>query len=157
MPSGYSDNAGYYQDGHIYIVAELDLDLEKKDPELNRVFRAFLIAHEYGHHLQALTGVFAAKYERDATLNGVDARWQENRRMELQADCLGGAFLGAAKKSFGIDAHWVQRWNEVFTWFEDPASDHGQGTTRQTWAVKGLDAAGPAACNTYQAAPIEVR
>jgi len=48
---------------------------------------AFLIAHEYGHHVQAMTGIFEASGSRETYINGVDAHLIESGRRELQASC----------------------------------------------------------------------
>ncbi|MFD2350358.1 neutral zinc metallopeptidase [Nonomuraea ferruginea] len=50
-------------------------------------------AHEYGHHLQSLTG---ARRHYEAGVKASPGRQAElGRRYELQADCLSGVFLGA--------------------------------------------------------------
>ncbi len=49
----------------------------------------YVLAHEYGHHIQNITGIMAENPNNGtgATSNGV--------RMELQADCFAGAWVGA--------------------------------------------------------------
>ena len=58
--------------------------------------------------MQALTGILAAKYERGITLNGIELQREESRRLELQADCFGGAYLGADQESFPVDGEWLE-------------------------------------------------
>ncbi|MGC1271223.1 MAG: neutral zinc metallopeptidase [Croceibacterium sp.] len=54
--------------------------------------RVYVIAHEYGHHIQQLTGVADAVRQQQQA-NGRQAnQWQV--RMELQADCYAGAWAG---------------------------------------------------------------
>ena len=54
-------------------------------------------AHEYGHHLQSLTGI-RDRYE--ARVRSDHAHQAElGRRYELQADCLSGVFLGSVRRS----------------------------------------------------------
>lgn len=49
----------------------------------------YVLAHEYGHHIQHITGIMSAHPTGDTgpTSNGV--------RIELQADCYAGAWVGA--------------------------------------------------------------
>jgi uncharacterized protein len=54
--------------------------------------RYYVIAHEYGHHIQALTGV--ADAIRSAQSQNPQAANQLQVRMELQADCYAGVWAG---------------------------------------------------------------
>ena len=54
--------------------------------------RYYVIAHEYGHHIQALTGV--ADAIRSAQSQNPRAANQLQVRMELQADCYAGVWAG---------------------------------------------------------------
>ena len=49
-----------------------------------------MIAHEYGHHVQTLTGI--TKQVDDATRENPDQRNALSVRIELQADCLAGVW-----------------------------------------------------------------
>ncbi|WP_342801319.1 neutral zinc metallopeptidase [Nocardia sp. No.11] len=55
-------------------------------------------AHEYGHHVQGLTGLLQAssnqRREQGATSVG---GLETSRRMELQASCFGGMYIGSAE------------------------------------------------------------
>ena len=55
-----------------------------------------MLAHEYGHHVQALVGALAEEY-RQANAAGMDsaAGLELSRRMELQAQCFSGMFVGS--------------------------------------------------------------
>lgn len=54
--------------------------------------RYYVIAHEYGHHIQTLTG--AASYVRRQQQADPTAANQWQVRMELQADCYAGVWAG---------------------------------------------------------------
>jgi predicted metalloprotease len=54
--------------------------------------RYYVIAHEYGHHIQKLTGV--ADAIRSAQSQNPSAANQLQVRMELQADCYAGVWAG---------------------------------------------------------------
>ena len=149
-PCNFADEQAYYCGGTIYVDAEYDI--AAGDSALRRAWMAFLIAHEYGHHVQALTGILIANYRRGQTLNGVDVQLQEDRRVELQADCFSGAYLGADRATIPIDDQWLEAWTDLYSTLSDPGNDHGNGAHRRHWSLTGFTAAGPGACNTYTAA-----
>src|SRR6266498_1768504 len=61
-----------------------------------RAFTAQQMAHEYGHHIQHITGILDASWNRQTyTFKTTADKLEENRRRELQATCWGGAYLGA--------------------------------------------------------------
>ncbi|MBM3716904.1 MAG: neutral zinc metallopeptidase [Actinobacteria bacterium] len=65
---------------------------EQYDTTAGPLAQLYVLAHEYGHHVQQLTGVFD-QYPRDGSgpaSNGV--------RTELQADCFAGAWVAAAEE-----------------------------------------------------------
>ncbi len=151
------DGELYYCAGTIYMDAKPDIAYEKEDRAANRALMAFFIAHEYGHHIQALTGIEQAHNARNLKLNGVDVQLQETRRVELQADCFSGTFLASIRPTFPISDEWVRTWSATYEHYTDPNSDHGQGETRKAWSLKGFTAADVSACNTFVAAPTALR
>ena len=75
--------------------------------QMNRAFGpqqdlAYLmtIAHEYGHHVQGVSGLFYARavYLQDHP----DQQLESSRRNELQASCFGGVFSKAVEKSYPL-------------------------------------------------------
>ncbi|MEO0063093.1 MAG: hypothetical protein RLZZ08_1653, partial [Pseudomonadota bacterium] len=52
--------------------------------------RAYVIAHEYGHHIQQQTGIENAVRQRQQADPRQENQWQV--RMELQADCYAGVW-----------------------------------------------------------------
>ncbi|MEU4291023.1 neutral zinc metallopeptidase [Kribbella sp. NPDC026596] len=150
-PCHFYDGPAYYCGDTIYLDAQADLDGYEDDPETASTWMAVTIVHEYGHHVQALTGILAATYKRGITLNGIELHQEESRRVELQADCFGGAYLGADAVSFPADDDWREIWEEVVRSTEDPDHDHGSVASFGLWSEAGFDAGGPGACNTYTA------
>ncbi|MCP2346811.1 neutral zinc metallopeptidase [Nonomuraea roseoviolacea] len=111
-----------------------------------------LAAHEYGHHIQNITGMARAfdyyPYKGKKELN------EQVRRNELQAECLSGVFVGSVWESLGRDeADWddlVDATRESGDeWTE--ANDHGKGRNMASWLDKGFRAVAPKACNTWVA------
>ncbi|GAA1239244.1 hypothetical protein GCM10009676_24840 [Prauserella halophila] len=118
---------------------------------------AFLatLAHEYGHHIQALTGVFT---EVDNAMSGADAAAESDvgRRFELQATCFAGLFLDAARDT---DLGNPSRGPEVAV--EDFANwsgveSHGGARLQQQWASTGFTGGSVAACDTWSAPAAEI-
>jgi hypothetical protein len=148
-PCTYPDGPAFYCDRTIYMDAKADLSVRGVPSDVVKVWMAFAFGHEYAHHLQALTGILAAKYQRGPTLNGVDAALEESRRLELQATCLSGVYFGAERTSIPVTAGWRSAYQWVVSSGEDRSKDHGSKESRKRWATVGLDTADPSGCNTY--------
>jgi predicted metalloprotease len=148
----HGDNAwAFYCEDTIYLGAQANLDDYKDDPKGTPVWMALTITHEYGHHVQALAGMRLAEYEWGIAAKGVDAQREESRRVELQAYCFGGAYFGADLASFPVDDEWLDLRNKAIRNSRDPDHDHGSVANFALWHFKGLEVAGPSACNTYAA------
>ena len=127
----------------------------------------YVVAHEFGHHIQNLTGVLGASAQ--------DPQGAESAafRTELQADCYAGLWAGAtssvpapgstepflaeltrayvqdalsAASAIG-DVHWPCHTPEGWT--------HGSGNQRQAWFMQGYTGDGIAACDTFAAADLD--
>lgn len=116
---------------------------------------AIVIGHEFGHHVQRETGILDAF---DAVVHeSFDQRLVLNRRVELQASCMGGLFLGAIADSFPMTEQRVSRLQQVAGSFGDepgdPASkrDHGSGTSNREWITNGYTHNDVTVCNTFTA------
>ena len=121
-----------------------------------------LAAHEFGHHLQATTGmlyVYGARYrEADAK-----ERYRLSRRLELQAQCFEGVFLAHTSRSIRLssrDRVELRAWHS-YTGDEDPPSsrrpDHGSSRAQLAWLNRGLAGADLGRCNTWVASGKSVR
>ncbi|UBU10725.1 neutral zinc metallopeptidase [Nonomuraea gerenzanensis] len=113
-------------------------------------------AHEYGHHLQTLTGIrrsYEARYRAEP-----NARAELRRRFELQADCLAGVFLGSVRGSLArTGADWSALYEAVRASGDDgERRSHGRGAGRVGWFKRGLAATSPAACDTWSAPAAKV-
>jgi predicted metalloprotease len=120
------------------------------------LFPLKVAAHEYGHHLQSLTGVRAA-YEALARSDRARAAGL-GRRYELQADCLSGVFLGGVRRFLPRTG---QDWEALHDALRASGDEggrhtHGIGANRVRWFKRGHDAVSPAACDTWTAAPSRV-
>ena len=119
----------------------------------------YVIAHEYGHHVQNLLGLLEAG--RDAGAEGGAVR------TELQADCFAGVWGGNAvdtgflepltpdQIAQALDAASVigdDRIQETTQGQVNPETwTHGSSEQRQQWFTIGLEARDANACNTFEA------
>ena len=101
---------------------------------------AFAIAHEWGHHVQLNAGVF-----------DVVATQQDQIDTENQADCVGGAFLGALRDGNQLESDDIDDVNAILPEIasaEGPDRDHGTLPERNDSAQYGFDH-GMAACGDF--------
>ncbi len=120
--------------------------------------RYYVMAHEYGHHIQKLTGM--AAQVRSAQAQDQRRANDLQVRMELQADCYAGVWAGRnrnliergdieeglrAASAIGDDTlqkRAGQRPNpESFT--------HGSSAQRMEWLRRGLETGNDEACDTF--------
>lgn len=122
-----------------------------------RMWMLHQFAHEYGHHIQHLTGILQAnhvlRYEADTQALELEG----SRRLELQASCFGDVFIGANKRSYPITGEALFQWKWLILHWSDDANDHGDGVNHQYWALRGFNSRNPALCNTFTSSPPRVR
>ena len=122
-----------------------------------------LLAHEFGHHLQAVTGMVNEYALRYAKAENRSTRYVLSRRLELQAQCFEGVFLGTVAGSIELsatDRDELRAWHG-FTGDEDPPKsrkpDHGTSAAQMRWLVRGLDSQDFGRCRTWTAPRSQVR
>lgn len=103
--------------------------------------------HEYGHHLQAMAGLFDAE-------NAVGADNETVRRLELQATCWGYAAI-AHDTSVTIGQGSV---DEFESFLRSVVEDgvHGSKESNAYWGIRGLYSRTLGNCNTWTVAPERV-
>ena len=119
-----------------------------------------VIAHEFGHAIQAQTGILYSEtaWQQDYSDSGDDASANDlSRRTEQQADCFAGAFLQAVSQSTGINSDEQSALGQIFYSLGDDVlsgdpnidGDHGWGAHRLNWLNTGLGAQVAGDCNTF--------
>jgi predicted metalloprotease len=88
-------------DSRVYIDLEFYDDMQKKLNSPGEFARAYVIAHEVGHHVQRLLGYSAYVDEVRRRGNPVETN-QASVRLELQADYLAGVWAHHAQKRFNF-------------------------------------------------------
>jgi uncharacterized protein len=146
----------------VYLDLAFFRDLAERFGAPGELARAYVIAHEVGHHVQTLTGVT----ERVRAAQSRASQQEANAiqvRMELQADCYAGVWahhahhrrqmlepgdlesaLGAAA-AIGDDRLQRQTQGQVV-----PESfTHGTSAQRMQWFRTGFDSGDPTSCDTF--------
>jgi predicted metalloprotease len=145
-------------DQKVYIDLSFFDDLQRRFQAPGEFARAYVIAHEVGHHVQNLLGI-ADKV--DAQRRRVsEAEYNKlSVRMELQADCLAGIWAHHANRTRHIleamtaaTAIGDDRLQQQARGYVTPESfTHGTSQQRVRWFRRGLDSGQISQCNTFQA------
>ncbi|MBS0395873.1 MAG: neutral zinc metallopeptidase [Proteobacteria bacterium] len=144
------------------------LDLSFFD-ELSRRFgapgefaRAYVVAHEVGHHVQNLLGISARVRAAEERGDPAHAN-QLSVRLELQADCLAGVWANRSQRALKIDATDIDsalgaasavgddRLQRAARGYVVPDSfTHGTSEQRMRWFRRGVEAGALGACDTFR-------
>lgn len=128
--------------------------------------RAYVIAHEYGHHVQTLTGASDQVRQAQQRASGQAEANRYSVALELQADCYAGVWAAnAARVSNGqvaLEAGDLEAGLQTASAIGDDALQgrsgrvspesftHGSSEQRMTWLRRGYEAGHPSACDTFQ-------
>ncbi|GAB1823707.1 neutral zinc metallopeptidase [Herbidospora sp. RD11066] len=111
-----------------------------------------LAAHEYGHHVQHMTGILWA--EVNLPTSGQDEELERSRRIELQSECLAGVFMGSTWKSLRRPDSDLRDLKRMMTVDDDGAGvngSHGSPRNRVAWFTRGFESRDAKSCNTFGA------
>jgi len=151
-------------DRKVYLDLSFWQDLETQLGARGEAARAYVIAHEIGHHVQNLTG--ASEMSRRLGSKGAESG---SVRLELQADCYAGVWAAhAAAVSNGqvaLDPKDIEDGLRAAAAVGDDtlqrksqgrvmpdAFTHGSAEQRMRWFRVGVQSGDPAACDTFRAA-----
>ncbi|WP_037308332.1 neutral zinc metallopeptidase [Amycolatopsis orientalis] len=153
-PPPASEAMGFYCSDDKTIFVPLPRQLADGGPDL--LNQLFLLAHEYGHHVQEQSGILRKHDMLYREADGDQSKILDlSRRLELQADCFSSLFLANAAGSGSISAGLIKPVGQAD--FQVPDSKtHGSAKNAALWQKRGLKAKDTSACNTFAAPAAEV-
>jgi len=155
-------------DSQVYLDLDFFRQMETQFRASGDLARAYVIAHEVGHHLQNVLGTIGKidqARQRGATLEGADGL---SVRQELQADCYAGVWANrtearlrwlepgdvesalAAATAIGDDALQRQSQGQVVP----DSFTHGTSAQRVRWFKTGLASGTMSSCDTFGDKPL---
>ena len=159
--TGQSSAGPFYcpGDAHIYLDLAFFDELSQRFGAPGEFARAYVIAHEYGHHIQNLLGTMD---RRGGPSRGADS---DSVRTELQADCYAGVWAyhanqqfsilqngdveGALKAASSVGDDTLQK--ESRGYIVPDSFNHGSSAQRVRWFQRGVDGGRMDACDTFSA------
>lgn len=163
--TGQAEMGPFYcpRDQKVYLDLTFWQELEQRFGAQGEAARAYVIAHEIGHHVQNLTG-----QAQQAERMGAKGATSGSVRLELQADCYAGVWAAHAGEVSGgqvqLDPKDVEDGIRAASAVGDDtlqqasggrvAPDsftHGSSEQRMRWFRTGVQSGDPAACDTFRA------
>jgi predicted metalloprotease len=156
-------------DNHVYIDLSFYDQLARQFGAPGQFAQAYVLAHEYGHHVQTLLGT-------EAQMRRAQQRDPRNANaysvaLELQADCFAGVWANKASQTTDAGGAPIftsltqQDINEALTAaaavgddsiqkkttgrVNESAFTHGSAAQRQQWFDQGFRTGDPRQCNTF--------
>jgi uncharacterized protein len=146
-------------DARVYIDLGFFDDLQQKlGARGGPLAEAYVLAHEYGHHIQNLEGTLRSSGQGTGPQGG-------QVRIELQADCYAGLWVQNALRTGLVEeisrADVADALDAAAAVGDDRIQERTQGQTtpetwthgsaeqRQSWFVRGIQGTGPQSCDTF--------
>ena len=149
-------------DQHVYLDLDFFNTLEKQLGASGDFAKAYVIAHEVGHHVQNLLGTSDKVSQLQARLDERGAN-AASVKLELQADC----FAGVWAKQSDSEKHWLDAGDideamgaaaavgddtlqkETQGRVVPDSFTHGTSAQRKHWFMQGFDSGDPNQCDTF--------
>jgi uncharacterized protein len=147
-------------DEGIYIDTSFYDELQQRFGASGDFAQAYVVAHEFGHHIQKLTGV-ADKVQNAQARSSRTAGNRYQVAMELQADCYAGVWAGLNKQRMdpGDVEEGMRAAHQIGDDVLQKASQgvvvpesftHGSAEQRMSWLKRGMQTADPDQCDTFK-------
>jgi predicted metalloprotease len=152
------------RDRQVYLDLSFFRELDERFGAPGDFARAYVVAHEVGHHVQTLLGIQDQFQAQVSRLGQEDAN-ALSVRMELQADCLAGVWgyhaasqrqlLESGDVEEGLQAaaaigdDQIQKQTQGYVVPE--GFTHGTSEQRVRWFRRGLEGGDPNSCDTFSA------
>ncbi|QLQ14884.1 MAG: neutral zinc metallopeptidase [Micropruina sp.] len=130
-----------------------------------RFLMDMVLAHEFGHAIQARTGISVSEMAWEQKVGKAEANVY-SRRLEQQADCLAGMFTHSVAPSVNLTEQELATLRKIAYNLGDDVlsgdpnidSGHGSGKNRELWFTKGLTGTTLIGqCNTFIVPASQVR
>jgi predicted metalloprotease len=156
-------------DNHVYIDLSFYEELARRFGAPGQFAQAYVLAHEYGHHVQTLLGT-EAQVRRAQQRDPANAN-RYSVAMELQADCYAGTWASAATRTTdatgkplftsitqadvnealqaaaAVGDDTIQK--KATGTINESGFTHGSAQQRQQWFSQGFQTGDPRQCNTF--------
>lgn len=157
-----SDTGPFYcsADRHVYLDLGFFRELSDRFAAPGDFAQAYVIAHEFGHHVQNLLGI-SGQVEQQRQEHPDEANELSVRR-ELQADCFAGVWGHSAYEENLLESGDLEeglraaaavgddRLQQQATGHVNPETwTHGSSEQRSTWFRRGFEGGDPNACDTF--------
>ena len=115
-------------------------------------FIVSLMAHEYGHHVQNLSGILHERWRRHLSTSSQSQRLLLSRQLELQATCMAGMFMRSVEASYPITPARRSALLNAYNYLGDNPRgprDHGSTRSNYAWFRQGYVRQKAYQCNTW--------
>ncbi|MGY2894272.1 KPN_02809 family neutral zinc metallopeptidase [Deinococcus sp. UYEF24] len=152
-------------DEKVYLDTDFFNEMQQKLGGGGDFARAYVIAHEVGHHVQNLLGISDKVDRAQRSARSEAAANKFSVGLELQADCFAGVWGNRSKAQTNLSQQDVQTAINTATAIGDDALQkasggyvvpdsftHGSSAQRVSWFMKGFQSGDPAQCDTFNGA-----
>lgn len=113
-----------------------------------------MMAHEYGHHVQNLTGLMNSWWSATLDSTSQSGKLALSRRLELQANCFGAMWMRSVAATYPVNTANRSRLFWFFSQVGDHPGyprDHGKPVNSGRWFRQGWERNKAYQCNTWLA------